>query len=264
MYVMNNVCNFEELHAYKLVLHADNLCYFCPNIGLQTDWDRPLKLVEFEGATQADRLAEAIVGAVLSGEFQPGLRLDEGMLAVRYGVSRTPVREALRQLASTGLIEIKPRRGATVASATSAQLETLFGAMAEIEATCARLAAMSMTPIERRRLQSHHETMAAIALRDDPDAYAAANVSFHTLIYLGARNDILSDFATGLRRRLAPFRRAQFRTEGRTARSHAEHASVLKAILAGDAATAHAAMFHHMSLVEDSFGQLGAASRATA
>jgi DNA-binding GntR family transcriptional regulator len=221
-----------------------------------------LKHADFESATRADRLAEAIADCVLSGEFQPGFRLDEGMLAERYGVSRTPVREAIRQLASTGLIEVKPRRGATVAKATSAQLETLFGAMAEIEAVSARLAAMSMTPLERRRLQSLHDSMGAIVLREDLEAYAAANVEFHTQIYQGAHNDVLSDFATGLRRRLAPFRRAQFRTEGRTSRSHGEHGAVVKAILACDAAAAHAAMFHHMSLVEDAFGQLGVGSRA--
>jgi len=142
--------------------------------------------------------------------------------------------------ASTGLIEVKPRRGATVANATSAQLETLFAAMAEIEAACARLAAMSMTPIERRRLQNLHDSMAAFVPREERDAYAAANIVFHTQIYAGAHNEILSEFATGLRRRLAPFRRAQFRSEGRLARSHSEHAAVVKAILACDAATAHA------------------------
>ena len=218
---------------------------------------------EFEGATQADRLAEAIAQCVLSGEFQPGLHLDEGMLAERFSVSRTPVREALRLLGSTGLIDVKPRRGATVATATSAQLESLFGAMAEIEATCARLAAMSMTPIERRRLQNLHDSMASIALRNDPEAYASANIGFHNQVYLGAHNEILSDFASGLRRRLAPFRRAQFRTDGRTAKSHAEHAAVVSAIMACDASAAHTAMFHHMSLVEDSFAQLGTAARAT-
>ncbi len=201
---------------------------------------------------------------MLSGEFEPGLRLDEGMLAERYGVSRTPVREALRRLASTGLIDVKPRRGATVARASSAELESLFGAMAEIEATCARLAAMSMTPIERRRLLNLHEAMGAIVLRDDRDAYASANVGFHTQIYLGAHNAVLADIATGLRRRVAPFRRAQFRTDGRLSRSHAEHAEVVKVILACDAAAAHAAMFHHMSLVEDSFGLLDAGLRAKA
>jgi DNA-binding GntR family transcriptional regulator len=222
-----------------------------------------LKHVENEDITQADRLADAIADCVLSGEFEPGRRLDEGMLAERYGVSRTPVREALRQLASTGLIEVKPRRGATVAKATSAQLETLFGAMAEIEATCARLAAMSMTPIERRRLQNLQEEMGTIVQRDDRAAYAAANVGFHTQIYSGAHNDVLADIASGLRRRVAPYRRAQFRTDGRLSRSHAEHAAVVKALIACDAAAAHAAMFHHMSLVEDSFGLLDAGLRAT-
>ncbi|THD48962.1 MAG: GntR family transcriptional regulator [Bradyrhizobium sp.] len=217
-----------------------------------------------EDLTQAERLAEQIAASVLSGEFAPGLRLDEAMLAARYAVSRTPVREALRQLASSGLIVLKPRRGATVADATSAQLESLFGAMAEIEAACARLAAMSMTPIERRRLQSLHESMTALTRRDERDEYAAANVAFHTCIYAGAHNEILADFAAGLRRRLAPFRRAQFRTEGRLARSHSEHATVVDAILACDAAAAHAAMFHHMSLVEDAYGQLGVATRASA
>src|SRR5580658_7190702 len=155
---------------------------FCANSaqsrGFGADWDASLRQAEFEGVTQAERLAEAIAESVLTGEFRPGLRLDEAMLAERYSVSRTPVREALRQLASTGLIDVKPRRGATVANVSSAQLETLFAAMAEIEATCARLAAMSMTPIERRRLQNLQETMEAIVLRDDRDAYAAANIGF--------------------------------------------------------------------------------------
>ena len=184
------------------------------------------------------------------------------MLAERHRVSRTPVREALRNLSATGLIEVRPRRGAVVASATSAQLETLFGAMAEIEATCARLAAMSMTPLERRRLQICTTRWALWRPWTIAKATPAANVTFHTEIYSGAHNAVLADFARGLRRRLAPFRRAQFRTQGRVARSHAEHARVVAAILACDVAAAHAAMFHHMSLVEDAFGQLGALARA--
>lgn len=219
-----------------------------------------MKLAEADTGTRADRLADDIASAVLSGEFRPGFRLDENMLAERYGVSRTPVREALRQLASTGLIDIKPRRGATVASATSSQLEALFGAMAEIEATCSRLAAMSMTPIERRRLQSFHESMAEFVAGDDREGFAGANLTFHTLIYTGAHNEIISEFASSLRRRLAPFRRAQFRTQGRLPRSHEEHGNVVKAILAGNPAEAHTAMFNHMSLVEDSFERLAAAA----
>jgi DNA-binding GntR family transcriptional regulator len=215
-----------------------------------------MKLSPLEPTTRAERLAGEIAESVLSGEFRPGLRLDENMLAKRYAVSRTPVREALRQLASTGLIDIKPRRGATVVRTSSAQLETMFGAMAEIEATCARLSAISMTPLERRRLAAFHEAMFKLVQQNDAEAFTSANLELHAQIYLGAHNDIIADFATGLRRRLAPFRRAQFRTEGRLSRSHEEHRQVVKAIVAGDAGAAHTAMFDHMSLVEESFERL--------
>jgi DNA-binding GntR family transcriptional regulator len=212
-----------------------------------------MSIDEITPTTRADRLADEITASVLSGEFPPGLRLDEKMLADRYSVSRTPVREALRQLASTGLIDIKPRRGATVASTTSGKLETLFGAMAEAEATSARLCALSMTPLERRRLSDFQESMIKFVRRNDADGFAAANLMLHTQIYDGAHNSIIADFAASLRQRLAPFRRAQFQTKGRLARSQAEHTEVVSAILAGDAVAAHAAMFHHMSRVEQSF-----------
>lgn len=215
-----------------------------------------MKTHSLEDLTHADRLAAEITASVLSGEFRPGFRLDEKMLADRYAVSRTPVREALRRLASTGLIEIQPRRGATVTRATSAQIEMLFGAMAEIEATCARLSALSMTPLERRRLDSFHNSMHTFVEQEDSEAFAAANLTFHTQIYVGAHNAIIADYASGLRRRLAPFRRAQFRTRGRLPHSHEEHRKVVDAILAGNAADAHATMFQHMSLVEELFERL--------
>lgn len=215
-----------------------------------------MKTHSLEDLTHAERLASEIAASVLSGEFRPGLRLDEKMLADRYAVSRTPVREALRRLASTGLIEIKPRRGATVTRATPAQIEVLFGAMAEIEAACARLSALSMTPLERRRLESLHESMGKFVEQEDGEGFAAANLTFHTQIYVGAHNAIIADYASGLRRRLAPFRRAQFRTRGRLPHSHEEHGKVVDAILAGNATDAHAAMFRHLSLVEESFERL--------
>ncbi len=219
-------------------------------------------MTESDGQTHTDKLAGEIADAILSGAFPPGFRLDEQSLAQRYNVSRTPVREALRQLAATGLIDIRPRRGAVVAQVTPAQLEELFVAMGEMEATCARLAAIRMTPVERRRLQSLHDGMAELVRDGEPDAFATANQSFHALIYAGAHNPVLAEFTAGLRRRLAPYRRIQFRTAGRLPRSHAEHAAVVRAIQSGDAAAAHAAMLHHVSLVEDAFEQFRASSAA--
>jgi len=209
--------------------------------------------------TRAEKLATAIADGILSGALQPGMRLDETGLAQQHGVSRTPVREALRQLTTSGLIDMRPRKGAVVSKATPEQVESLFVAMAEMEATCARLAAMSMTPIERRRLQARHESMIELARAGDRVAYSDANVAFHSAIYAGAHNAPLSEFALGLRRRAGPFRRAQFQVEGRLVRSTQEHDAVVRAIVSGDAAGAHAAMLHHVSLVEDAF-ELFAAS----
>jgi DNA-binding GntR family transcriptional regulator len=206
--------------------------------------------------TTVDKLANDMAEAILSGEFAPGYRLDEQLLAQRYNVSRTPVREALRQLATTGLIEIRPRRGAIVTRVTPAQLEELFVAMGELEATCARLAAMSMSPTERRRLQALHERMADSERQKDARAFADDNHLFHTMIYAGAHNSALEEMATALRRRLSPFRRAQFQLEGRPPRSFAEHDAVVAAILRGDAAAAHAAMLNHVTLVEQSYEEL--------
>ncbi|MBC2666106.1 GntR family transcriptional regulator [Novosphingobium flavum] len=201
-------------------------------------------------------LADDLAKAIIDGEFAPGARLDEQQLAQRYAVSRTPVREALRQLATTGLIEIRPRRGAIVAQVTPAQLEELFVAMGELEATCARLAALSMAPTERRRLQDLHERMGALAAANDVSAFADANHALHTMIYAGAHNIVLADMAAAMRRRLSPFRRAQFRLEGRLPRSHDEHGQVVRAILRADAPAAHAAMLQHVMRVEQSFEDL--------
>ena len=208
-------------------------------------------------------LATAIADGILSGALKPGIRLDEVGLALQHGVSRTPVREALRQLTASGLIDIRPRKGAVVSKATPEQVESLFVAMAEMEATCARLAAMSMTPVERRRLQARHETMTALAAQGDPAAYADANVAFHSAIYAGAHNAPIAEYAMSLRRRVGPFRRAQFQVEGRLTRSNQEHDAVVRAILAGDATAAHAAMLHHVSLVEDAFEAFAATSSTT-
>jgi DNA-binding GntR family transcriptional regulator len=211
------------------------------------------KFMQADNPTLTEKLATAIADGILNGTLAPGLRLDELTLAEQHGVSRTPVREALRQLAMSGLIDMRPRKGAIVSKATPDQVESLFVAMAEMEATCARLAAMSMTPIERRRLQARHEAMTALAKAGDPDTYSDANVAFHSAIYAGSHNAPVAEFTMGLRRRVAPFRRAQFRLEGRLLRSSEEHDAVVRAILSGDAAAAHAAMLHHVSLVEDAF-----------
>jgi DNA-binding GntR family transcriptional regulator len=211
--------------------------------------------------TRAELLSERIADEILAGALPPGLHLDEQVLARRFGVSRTPVRDALRLLSGTGLIDIRPRLGATVRTVTAEELDTLFVAMGEIEASCARLATLCMSRAERAALRAHHEAMASLAAAGDRDAYVEANLEFHGLLYAGAHNPAIEEIARALRRRLMPYRRAQFQAPGRLARSHAEHDVVVRAVLARDTAGANAAMLVHMSVVEDVFVDLAGAAR---
>jgi DNA-binding GntR family transcriptional regulator len=217
-------------------------------------------MAKTDRVNRVGKLAQQIEALILAGELAPGMRLDEQALAQRFEVSRTPVREALRHLASTGLIELRPNRGAFVKTVTPEELEEMFVAMAELEATCARLAAMSMTPVERRGLQRLHERMGEMAMQNLVQDFVAANETFHTMVYAGAHNTFLEEATLTLRRRVAAYRRAQFRTAGRLARSHAEHDAVVKAIVSAEPARAHAAMLHHVDLVEASFEKLLASS----
>jgi DNA-binding GntR family transcriptional regulator len=99
--------------------------------------------------TISDQLAEEIV----LRRFQPGERLDEQSIATRFNVSRSPVRDALRQLASTRLVEYQPRRGFSVATMAASDLDGLFEASGEIEALCAKLCALRAAPSERKRIE---------------------------------------------------------------------------------------------------------------
>ncbi len=202
------------------------------------------------------KLSDEIERLILNGEFRPGAKLDEQVLAQRFAVSRTPIREALRRLASTSLIELRPNKGAFVALLTAESLDEMFIAMAELEATCARLAAMSMTPVERQGLHRLHESMGELARRDAVGEFVEANDVLHSAIYRGAHNAYLEEATSNLRRRLAPYRRSQFQNQGRLERSYQEHDAFVRAIVVGDPARAHSAMIHHVGQVEASFEKL--------
>lgn len=220
--------------------------------------------------TRADTLREALADMIISGSLTPGARLDEAGLAERFGVSRTPVREALKQLAATGLVRMEPHRGAEVARLTAERQSEMFEARAEIEALCARLAALKMTAPERRKLERLHQACGSHIRGGDIEGYHVANADFHMAIYQGCHNAVLSEMASGLRRRLSPFSRAQFRGPGRLASSYAEHAAVVEAILRGNAEEAAQTMRRHATVVAKAFddyvSSIGASSgdRATA
>jgi DNA-binding GntR family transcriptional regulator len=199
--------------------------------------------------TLAEELRLQLADEIVRGLLTPGAGLDETELARRFGVSRTPVREAIRQLAASGLVEVRAHRGAVVARPSEERLIGMFEAMAELEALCAGLAAERMAPAERGLLEAVHDELRALIQSGDPQRYHEVNEAFHAVIYAGAHNAYLAEMTHATRVRVQPFRRAQFRNLGRLAKSHVEHDRVVLAILRGDRDGAASAMRQHIMLV---------------
>lgn len=214
------------------------------------DPERPRRKRELvRTGTTVDQMVRALSDRIVTGGMCPGEKLDEVSLARRYEVSRTPVREALGRLAAMGLVERRPNRGAFVAIVSPAHLASMFETMAELESICARLSAARMTPLERRGLEIEHRASMRYVAGGEESDYELFNQDFHTRLYRGAHNAHICELAMQTRSRLAPFRRAQFRLEGRLERSWREHDQIVAAILAGDAVAADAAARDHVTQV---------------
>jgi DNA-binding GntR family transcriptional regulator len=201
--------------------------------------------------TTVDQMVRAIADEILTGKLRPGDRLDEASLADRFGVSRTPVRDALGQLSAMSLVDRRPNRGAIVMVMTQDHLASMFESMAELEAICARFSAERMTPAERAALESVHYASRNLVRGNAEEAYDAYNFHFHTRLYEGAHNAHIRELAMMTRSRLAPFRRAQFRLRGRLMKSWEEHDAIVTAIMRANATEASEAARAHVATVSD-------------
>ncbi len=209
--------------------------------------------VSVSGLTRAESLRLQLADEIVRGSIRPGAALDEIELARRFGVSRTPVREAIRMLAASRLVEVRAHRGAVVARPSHETLIGMFEVMAELEALCAGYAAERMTASERRAMEEMHEKLRALIQSGDPQRYHETNEAFHATIYAGAHNAYLTELTLMTRARVRPFRRAQFRIRGRLAKSHLEHDRVVQSILRGERVMAAQTMYAHIITVGEEF-----------
>ncbi len=206
-----------------------------------------------EKTTLAEELRLQLADDIVCGALPPGSPLDESDLARRFGVSRTPVREAIRQLTASGLVDSRAHRGAVVARPNIQRLNSMFEAMAELEALCAGLSAERMTATDRHGLEALHEQLRAMIQAGNPQRFHEVNEAFHNTIYNGSQNTYIAEMTLATRVRVQPFRRAQFRNLGRLAKSHAEHDRVVVAILRGDRVGAANAMRDHIQTVRGEY-----------
>lgn len=215
----------------------------------------------------SEQIRVALSDEITAGALAPGEQLDEQQIGDRFGASRTPVREALRQMASAGLVEMRPRRGAVVATLTPERIIDMFEASAEIEALCVRLAAYRMNPMQRSQLARMHMESEALVESGDVNAYDKFNWQFHEAIYRGTGNAFIAEQAIDLRQRMAAFRRAQLYQAGRPAHSRAEHDGILEAIMRGDGEEAAKRMRAHMfqaAFAMERYVTTGAVGKGTA
>jgi DNA-binding GntR family transcriptional regulator len=199
-------------------------------------------------STISEQISRGLADRIMSGAILPGEKLEEQSIADEFQVSRTPVRDALRQLEGTGLVEIRPQKGAMVADIGVVRLNDMFEAMGELEALCAKLSAQRMNAIERKKIELIHAESLVCVQNDDDLAYSDANERFHDAIYDGTHNQSIKSITENFRRRLAPFRsKIFFKAANRMQSSSREHEEILTAIMAGDADRADRAMRGHVA-----------------
>lgn len=196
--------------------------------------------------SRGDVIAEQLEEAIINGAIPAGSRLDEASIAAQFGVSRTPVREALHIVCGRGFAAREPYKGVVVTQISAQRIDEMFEAMAELEAVCGRLSAHRMTMSERAELESLHRQMNALAEEGDHAGYNEVNTRFHTLLFQGSHNSDLIAVAQTLRLKLAPFRKYQLKDNGRLKRSCNEHQQIVDAILDQDPKAAENVLRRHL------------------
>jgi DNA-binding GntR family transcriptional regulator len=218
-------------------------------VSLVADFDE--ESVRARTGTLSDELRGTLEDMIVSGVLRPGEKLDEAELAARFKMSRTPVREALKALRATGLIEIRGRQGVTVATISIPILLEMFQMMAALEGLCAKLAARRATVAERAGLREIHGRLIKTLAANDPESFYAVNTEFHELLYDAAHTHFLAGQTRALRRRVAAYRRHVTHQPGRMAATIGEHEHILDAIERADAEAAFKAASEHVNLLGD-------------
>ena len=212
-------------------------------------------MTETKKQSMASEIKASIQAEIESGALPPGAALDERTLAERFGVSRTPVREALQQLAVQNLVKIAPRVGVFVSRLTIPQLRETLELLAELEAIAAKLAARRMDDTQRARFKELAQACVHASESNDGKEFARANMAFHELIYQASHNEFLGEQLKSLRRLMQRYRPRIFGTPAQRQRVLEEHQRLVEAILSGDEAAAQDAMLHHAPVGTSGFSE---------
>jgi len=190
-----------------------------------------------------EEVAERLRQRIFARELEPGSWIDELKIAEQYGISRTPMREALKVLAAEGLITMKLRRGAYVTEVSEADMADIYHLLGLLESDAAGVVAERASADELAELQALHQQLEAAAAAREP--FFALNERFHMRVLEIAANRWRSQMVMDLRKVMKLNRHHSLFKTGRIAESLGEHRAILNALLARDAQAATACMLQH-------------------
>ena len=205
---------------------------------------------------KADAIVATIEARILNGDYRPGTCLDERSLADEFGVSRTPIREALLRLIANGLTSENGRGSAVVRQPTVSTVLDAFLVVSELEGLAARQAARRITAPLMQDIEAANAACHRAADAGDIDGFNAANMRFHDLIILAAQNQLLESQLKSARVFTFPYRHFVTRFPGYMRGSVDQHAAICAAIKAGQAEAAHRQMQSHVNLQGEQISDL--------
>lgn len=193
-----------------------------------------------------DEVADRMRELIQSGEMEPKERINESELTEKFGISRTPLREAIKILATEGLLELLPNRGARVASISQSEIEDMLEVIAGLEATAADLACRHITDAEVAAIQADHDAMVAAWKAGDEAGYFAPNIRIHEALMTASRNGVLSSIYVSLSGRIQRSRYSAHQTTDQWSRAVAEHERMIELLRARDGAALAVLMREHI------------------
>ncbi len=192
-------------------------------------------MISERARSREDEVYMTLEEDILSGVYKNGDSLTEQPLSLRLGVSRTPIRAALRRLAEEGLVELIPNKGAVVIGVTAEDLIDTYKIRMRLEGIAAAMATERLTAEEKAKLKESVDLSEYYIMRGDAENLKELDTTFHSIIYGASGNRLLSKILTELHRNIKAYRKLSLSVPGRLERSQEEHREILEAILAGDA-----------------------------
>ena len=202
---------------------------------------------ERESDTLHEEVLSRLRDLIVEGRLPPGARVPEKELCAEIGVSRTPLREALKVLAAEGLVELRPNRGARVRRFTEQDVRNLFEILAALESAAGRLACARITDAEIAAIERLHYDMYGYYMRRELPAYFRLNQAIHLSIVEAARNPALKETYAGFTARMRQFRySANTIVRDRWGEAMREHEQMLDALRRRDGEELGSILFNHL------------------